>query len=46
MADIFAIALILFALLGIFLVPRKKGIKSRGKWFIAVSIILPFLFFL
>ncbi len=46
MADIFAIAMIIFALSGIFLVPGKKGIKGRGKWLIAVGIILPFFFFL
>ena len=46
MADIFAIAMLLFALSGMFIVPGKKGIKGRGKWLIAVGIILPFLFFL
>ncbi len=46
MADIFAIAMIIFALSGIFLVPGKKGITGRGKWLVAAGIILPFLFFL
>jgi hypothetical protein len=46
MADIFAIALLLFALSGMFMVPGKKGIMGIGKWLIAIGIILPFLFFL
>lgn len=46
MADIFAIALLFFAFSGMFMVPGKKGIKGRGKWIIAIGIIIPFLFFL
>lgn len=46
MADIFAVAMLLFALSGMFMVPGKKGITGRGKWLIAIGIILPFLFFL
>jgi len=46
MADIFAIAMLVFALSGIFMVPGKKGVTGRGKWLIAIGIIIPFLFFL
>jgi len=46
MADIFAIAMLLFALSGMFIVPGKKGIRGRGKWLIAIGIIIPFFFFL
>ncbi|NOU59399.1 PepSY-associated TM helix domain-containing protein [Marinifilum caeruleilacunae] len=46
MADIFAVAMLVFALSGMFMVPGKKGITGRGKWLIAIGIIVPFLFFL
>lgn len=46
MADLFAVVLIFFAISGIFMVPGKKGISGRGKWLIAIGIIIPFLFFL
>lgn len=46
MADIFAVAMLIFALSGMFIVPGKKGIAGRGKWLIAIGIIIPFLFFL
>ncbi len=46
MADIFAIAMIVFALSGMFIVPGKNGIKGRGKWLVLLGIIIPFLFFL
>lgn len=46
MADIFAVAMLLFALSGMFMVPGKKGIAGRGKWLIAIGILIPFLFFL
>lgn len=46
MADFFAIAMIIFALSGIFLVPGKKGITGRGKWLIIIGVIVPFLYFL
>lgn len=46
MADLFAIAMILFAISGMFMVPGKKGITGRGKWLILIGILIPFLFFL
>ena len=46
MADAFAVAMLIFAISGMFIVPGKNGIKGRGKWLIAIGIILPFLFFL
>jgi len=46
MADIFAIAMLIFALSGMLMVPGKKGIRGIGKWLIAIGIVLPFLFFL
>jgi hypothetical protein len=46
MADIFAVAMLLFALSGMFMVPGRKGIAGRGKWLIAIGLLIPFLFFL
>jgi len=46
MADVFAVALIIFALSGMFMVPGKNGLKGRGKYLVILGIIIPFLFFL
>ncbi|MCA8977768.1 MAG: PepSY-associated TM helix domain-containing protein [Planctomycetes bacterium] len=44
-ADAFAVALILLAVTGMFLIKGKKGITGRGAWLTAAGIALP-LFFL
>lgn len=44
-ADAFAVALIVLAVTGMFLIKGKKGITGRGAWLTAVGIALP-LFFL
>ena len=41
MADIFAVSLIFFALSGLFMVPGKKGLAGRGKWFLAAGLLIP-----
>lgn len=46
MADLFAVAMLIFALSGMFMVPGRKGIAGRGKWLIAIGFLIPFLFFL
>lgn len=43
-ADLFAAALIFLAITGIFMIKGKKGISGRGKWFIAIGILIPILF--
>ena len=44
-ADFFAVALILLALTGLFIVKGKNGFLKRGVWFMALGIII-FLFYL
>ncbi len=43
-ADFFAFSLIFLALSGLFMMAGKKGIAGRGKWLLAVGIIIPLLF--
>jgi len=45
-ADAFAVALILLAVTGLFLIKGKKGIKGRGAWLTAAGIVLPLIFLL
>jgi hypothetical protein len=47
-SDIFAAALILIAITGLFIIKGNKGITGRGAWLTALGIALPllFLFFL
>jgi hypothetical protein len=45
-ADIFAAALIYLAITGIFMIEGKKGITGRGKWLIAMGVIIPAVFLL
>lgn len=45
-ADFFAFSLIFLALSGLFIIPGKKGLAGRGKWFLAAGIIIPVLFVL
>ncbi|QZE15854.1 PepSY-associated TM helix domain-containing protein [Halosquirtibacter laminarini] len=45
-ADIFAISLIFLAISGILMVPGKKGIKGRGKWYLIAGILIPLLYVL
>ena len=43
-SDIFAVALVLFAITSIFMVKGKKGIKGRGGIYTALGILIPLLF--
>lgn len=44
-ADVYAAALIFLAITGMFMIKGKKGIKGRGKFFVATGLLIP-LFFL
>ncbi len=43
-ADIFAAALIFFALSGLFMVKGKRGVKGRGKWYLVLGFVLPIMY--
>ncbi|MEN8192304.1 MAG: PepSY-associated TM helix domain-containing protein [Bacteroidota bacterium] len=43
-ADLFAVALVLLAITGIFMNKGKHGLKGRGKWFVALGIVIPIIF--
>ncbi len=43
-ADIYAIAIAFLAISGMLVIKGKKGIKGRGKWLIAIGILLPVIF--
>ncbi|MFT3739505.1 MAG: PepSY-associated TM helix domain-containing protein [Breznakibacter sp.] len=46
MADFFAVSLIFFAISGLLMVKGKRGIAGRGKWFLAVGILIPVVYVL
>ncbi len=43
-SDIFAVALVLMAITGLFMIKGKNGIKRRGAWLTVLGIIIPILF--
>jgi hypothetical protein len=43
-SDVFASALILLAISGLFMIKGKKGITGRGAWLTAIGILIPVLF--
>lgn len=43
-ADLYALSLALLAITGMFVIKGRKGIKGRGKWWVAAGVILPVLF--
>lgn len=43
-SDLFAFSMILIAITGILLLRGKKGLTGRGKWFMAIGILIPVLF--
>lgn len=43
-ADLYALALLVLALTGIFIVPGRKGLGGRGRWLLAAGILLPALY--
>lgn len=46
LADIYAIALFVMAITGLFVIKGKKGITGRGKWLTAIGILIPILILL
>lgn len=44
LADIYAIALALLAITGLFVLKGKKGITGRGAWLTVIGIIIPIVF--
>jgi len=40
-ADLYALALLILALTGIFVIPGKKGIKGRGGYLLAAGVLIP-----
>lgn len=45
-ADAFAVALILMAITGLFMIKGRKGITGRGAWLTALGVLIPALFLL
>lgn len=43
-ADVYAASLIFLAITGMFMIKGKDGIKGRGKWFIALGVVIPLVF--
>ena len=43
-ADIFALALIMLASTGLFMIKGKNGIKGRGKWLTILGVLIPIIF--
>jgi len=43
-ADLFAVALILLAVTGLFMTKGRTGLGRRGKWFVAAGLLLPLAF--
>ena len=43
-SDLYAVSLALLAITGVFVIRGRKGIKGRGKWWVAAGVVLPVLF--
>jgi uncharacterized protein len=43
-ADLFAVSLILMAITGMFMLKGPTGITGRGKWFVAIGVLIPALY--
>ncbi|MDR1666391.1 MAG: PepSY-associated TM helix domain-containing protein [Bacteroidales bacterium] len=46
MGDVFAGALLFFAVSGLLIVPGKAGITGRGKWYLLLGLLIPILYIL
>ena len=44
MADLYAVALLILAITGLFVIKGKKGIKGRGAWLTGVGVAVPIVF--
>lgn len=45
-ADLFAVALLLLAVTGLFMVKGRKGLLGRGGWYVAAGALLPLVYLL
>lgn len=45
-ADLFALALMLLAITGLFMVKGRQGITGRGAWFLGAGLLIPLAFLL
>ncbi len=43
-ADLFALGLIFLSITGMFMIRGKNGLKGRGKYLVAISILIPLVF--
>jgi hypothetical protein len=43
-ADAFAVLLFFLAVSGLFMLKGKTGLGGRGKWFVAIGVVIPLLF--
>lgn len=46
MGDFFAVSLVFFAISGLFMMKGKNGLAGRGKWYLLVGLLIPFLYVL
>ena len=44
MADLYAVALLLLAITGLFVIKGKKGITGRGAWLTTIGVLIPLVF--
>jgi uncharacterized protein len=42
-ADVFAVALVILVISGLFLTPGRKGLTGRGGWLLAAGVVVPML---
>ncbi len=42
--DFFAVSLVFFAASGLFMVKGKSGLAGRGKWYLVLGVLIPFIF--
>jgi hypothetical protein len=43
-ADIYAVALLVLACTGIFIIPGKKGLGGRGRWLLIIGLAIPIVY--
>jgi len=43
-ADIYGAGLMIMAFTGLFMLQGRKGLSGRGKWFVAIGILIPLIF--
>jgi hypothetical protein len=43
-ADLYAVALFLLAVTGMFVIKGKKGITGRGAWLTGIGVLIPLVF--